>query len=572
MIEEISISDLGVIGDARLEFSRGLTVLTGETGAGKTMVLSALGLLLGNRADASAIRTGASQSFVEGRWYLDGSRPGVAENLAEIKNKLDEAGVPVEAGELILNRSVSSEGRSKAAANGRAVPVGVISEIGERLVVVHGQSDQLRLKSAVAQREALDQYAGAELSEVAGAYRQLFDAWKLAQARFEQLSNASANRTAELEELRAAVADLEKINPKPGEFRELSEQAERLGNLESLRAAAETAHEALSAADLGDSLDAVALLGLARKALEPVSATDPKLGELAERLRDLGYQVGDVSRELSHYVTGLDAESEYSLEWIQERRASLTALTRRFGVDYEELSELTDRFSHRLLELDNSAESLETLMGEIEALEKQARELASQLTAIRNRAGERLAQEVTAELAGLAMVNSSVIVQVSTTDQLRPHGCDEVAILLANRGGGEARPVARGASGGELSRIMLAIEVVLAKTEQAPTFIFDEVDAGIGGSTAIEIGRRLSRLAKTSQVIVVTHLAQVAAFADKHLKVSKTHSGEVTSSDVATLHEDTRVVELARMLSGLSESESARQSAQELLMLARQSE
>lgn len=572
MIEEISISNLGVIGDARLEFSPGLTVLTGETGAGKTMILSALGLLLGNRADASTIRSGASQSYVEGRWFLSGQNASIQENLVAIRTKLDEAGIEFETGELILNRSVSSEGRSKAAANGRAIPVGVIAELGEQLVVVHGQSDQLRLKSAAAQREALDQYAGVELAAAKTAYVAVYESWRKAQARYESLSNASANRQAEIEELQKGYVDLIKIAPKPGEFQMLTELAERLGNLEALRMAAETAHEALSSSEVTDSLDAVALIGLARKSLEPLSSTDSKLGELAERLRELGYQASDVARELSGYVAGLDAESEHSLEWIQSRRSTLTTLARRFNCDYDELADLADVFTERLLELDNSEEALDNLRVEIEALESEARKLAIQMSEIRSRAGEQLAIEVTRELAGLAMSNSSLVVQVVSSEQLRPHGIDEVGILLASHSGAQARPISRGASGGELSRIMLAIEVVLAKTEQAPTFIFDEVDAGIGGSTALEIGRRLARLAKTSQVIVVTHLAQVAAFADKHLQVSKTHAGEVTSSDVTDLDEQARVVELARMLSGLSDSDSARQSAQELLMLARRSE
>lgn len=569
MIEEISISDLGVIGDAKLGFSKGLTVLTGETGAGKTMVLSALGLLLGSRADASAIRRGSNQAFVEGRWYLESTRPGSRENLDSIREALDNAGVAFDSAELILNRSISSEGRSKAAANGRAVPASLAAELGERLVVVHGQADQLRLKSSSAQREALDQFAGESLAKVRSQYENVFSELNQKKLRLEALTSDSAARSAEIAELRLAIADLEKADPKEGEYSALSELAERLGNLESLRSGALAAHEALSSSEIGENSDAVLLVGVARKALEPLIGMDSRLGDLTDRLREVGYQLSDLARELSNYVSNLDSDSEQTLESIQERRSLLNSLSRRFACEHDELPGLGERFARRLLELDNSDEVLDTLRGEISQLEVEASALAGEMTALRKAAAAELAEEVTAELAGLAMDNSRLVVQVDSLGQLRPHGSDDISILLANSAGSEARPVAKSASGGELSRIMLAIEVVLAKNEQAPTFIFDEVDAGIGGSTAIEIGRRLARLSKSAQVIVVTHLAQVAAFADKHLKVSKTHAGDITSSDVIDLDEESRLTELARMLSGLSESLSARESALELINLAR---
>ncbi|MFM5967973.1 MAG: DNA repair protein RecN [Micrococcales bacterium] len=572
MIEEISISDLGVIGDATLEFSKGFTVLTGETGAGKTMVLSALGLLLGARADASTIRRGSSQTFVQGRWYLNSDKPGARENLEAIGSTLEAAGVNFGSDELILNRSVSAEGRSRASANGRAVPVSTVAELGEKLVVVHGQADQLRLKSPAAQREALDQYAGPALASIKAEYEKVFRELVLAQERLDELTSDSAARAAELEELRIALELLEKADPKEGEFDSLSELAERLSNLESLRSGVQAAHEALSASELGENLDASILLGAARKSLEPLLGADARLSEFVERLREVGYQVSDLARELSSYVSGLDSDSEQSLESIQERRSLLTSLTRRFACDYEELPKLAEGFAKRLAELDDSDESVENLRAQIADLQSRATSLAAEMSSIRRAAAEELSAEVSSELAGLAMGNSRLIVRVEALEQLRLHGRDEVSILLATGAGHDARPVAKSASGGELSRIMLSIEVVLAKSAQAPTFIFDEVDAGIGGSTAIEIGRRLARLSQNAQVIVVTHLAQVAAFADKHLKVSKTQDGEVTSSDVVDLSGDSRTAELARMLSGLSESTSARESALELLNLARRSE
>ncbi|MDE2386192.1 MAG: DNA repair protein RecN [Actinomycetales bacterium] len=570
MIEEISIRDLGVIGDAKLEFARGLTVLTGETGAGKTMVLSALGLLLGDRADSSSVRAGSEQSFVEGRWFFDSGRVASAAVAEQVSALLEESGIAIEGGELILNRSVSSEGRSRASANGRAVPVGLVSGLGQNLVVVHGQSDQLRLKSQTAQREALDRFAGAEFGARLSEYRIAFEEWRALSTRLESLTNESQAREREVAELADAVAVLETAGPKVGEYTALIAQLDRLTNIEGLRAAATASHEALSATEYGDAADALAAVGSARKALEPIADSDPVIAALVERLREIGYQISDIAGELSAYLADLDGDAENSIEALQARRAELSALGKRFACDPDELHEMVARFSARLLELDNSDVAKERLAAQLTEAESRARELAADLSTRRAKAAERLANEVTQELAGLAMANASLVVQVSSLGELRPHGFDDVAILLANRTGAEARPIAKGASGGELSRIMLAIEVVMAQSEQAPTFIFDEVDAGIGGSTAIEIGRRLAQLAQNAQVIVVTHLAQVAAFADRHLRVQKTHTGEVTSSDVVTLIGEDRVVELARMLSGLSDSESARENAQELLMLARQ--
>lgn len=570
MIEEISIRDLGVIGDAKLEFARGLTVLTGETGAGKTMVLSALGLLLGDRADSSSVRAGCEQSFVEGRWFFDPAKSSSAAAVEQVSSLLEESGIGLDNGELILNRSVSTEGRSRASANGRAVPVALVSGLGQNLVVVHGQSDQLRLKSQTAQRDALDRFAGTELGTRLSEYRIAFDEWRALASRLESLTQESKEREREIAELADAVAVLEAAGPKVGEYAALIAQLDRLTNLEGLRAAATAGHEALSATDYGDGADALAAVGSARKALESIADADPVVAALVERLREIGYQISDIAGELSAYLADLDGDSENSIESLQNRRAELTALGRRFGCDPDELPQLVTEYSARLLDLDNSDLAKERLSAQLAAAELKARELATDLSARRVKAAELLADEVTKELSGLAMANARLVVQVNKQVDLKPHGFDEVAILLANRSGAEARPIAKGASGGELSRIMLAIEVVLAKSEQAPTFIFDEVDAGIGGSTAIEIGRRLAQLAQTAQVIVVTHLAQVAAFADRHLRVQKTHAGDVTSSDVVSLTGEERVVELARMLSGLSDSDSARKNAQELLTLARQ--
>jgi len=556
MIEEIYIRDLGVIQEARLPFGPGLTVITGETGAGKTMVLSALGLLLGERADTAAIRRGQDQAFVEGRWLIPGGSP--------VNERVREAGADVEQGELILNRSISNEGRSRASVSGRSVPVGLLTELGEMLVVVHGQSDQIRLKSAVAQREALDQFGGLPLAKALADYQSTYKAWRELTQRLEDLKASLDARSAEADELRQAVAELEKLDARAGEDVELAEKAERLNNLEILRAAAALAHEALSSEGFSDSPDALGLIGQARRSLEQVANHDPELGRLAEQLKEVSVQLADASGEISSYVASLDLEGAGEINLIQERRASLTAAMRKYGPTLDEVIAYLGTASDRLLELDSSSDTIDQLGVEYQELSNLLKDQADALTSVRTEAAARLAELVTAELKELAMGGASLVVEVAYADAYGSHGQDAVSIQLSSYPGAEPRPLGKGASGGELSRIMLAIEVVLAESQQAPTFIFDEVDAGVGGAAAIEVGRRLAMLAERAQVIVVTHLAQVAAYANAHLRVLKTSSTEFTATDVVSLSPAARIEELARMLSGLSDSESGLAHAAEL--------
>ena len=558
MIEQIHIRDLGVIREAQLDLGPGLTVLTGETGAGKTMVLNALGLLLGSRSDASAVRKGQEQAFVEGRWLLP----------KEALDRITASGIEIEDGELLVSRSISSEGRSKATVSGRSVPVGVLTEIGEHLVVVHGQSDQIRLKSASAQREALDQFAGASLAALTDKYSEIYSAWKMAANRLQVLTTESSSRAREADEIRAAVEELTKLDPKSGEDVELSELAEKLTHLEELRIAAAAAHEELSSDSFDDSSDALTAIGKARRALEQVSNHDPELEKLAEQLKEIGFSLNETAASISSYIAGLDNDGASELEKIQSRRAELSSAMRKYGPTLDEVIAYLETAGSRLLDLDSSDEAIASLTIEEQQLSKQAHDLAEQISSIRTKAAAELSAAVTAELSALAMTGASLGASVTRLGELTAHGYDQVALLLSAYPGAEPRPIGKGASGGELSRIMLAIEVVLAKSELAPTFIFDEVDAGVGGAAASEVGKRLAMLARNAQVIVVTHLPQVAAFASRHLRVLKSSTAEFTATDVVRLEGEQVVEELARMLSGLSESESGRSHAKELLDLA----
>ncbi|GAB3808155.1 DNA repair protein RecN [Humibacter antri] len=566
MIEEISIRDLGVIEHARLPLGRGFTALTGETGAGKTMVVTALGLLLGQRADSAVVRSGSAQLWVEGRWRVPASGE-VAERVRDAGGDLDDAG-EASYGELVLSRSVAAEGRSRAVVGGRGAPVSVLGELADQLVVVHGQSDQIRLRSATAQRDALDRFAGAPLIEALDAYRLAFRRWSANREELSELVDERDRRAREADDLRVALSEIEALAPEPGEDEALAEQADRLTNLESLRIAASVAREALSAED-SEGPDVRGLLETSRRELERAGAHDPALQTLADSIAGLGFQVEDAAAQLSTYLAALDADGAHDLEVIQERRSELTALVRKYGPSLDEVLERAATGGKRLAELEGDEERIEQLTTLVTEGEAEVDRLAASVSELRSAAADELAARVTEELAALAMADAAIIVEVQQRDDYALAGRDAVSILLRPHAGAEPRPLGKGASGGELSRVMLAIEVVLAGSDPVPTFVFDEIDAGVGGASAIEIGRRLAKLAESAQVIVVTHLAQVAAFATNHLSVVKAGDGTVTASSVRQLDGDDRVSEMARLLSGLTDSESGLAHARELIELAR---
>lgn len=568
MIEEISIRDLGVIGEATLPLGPGFTALTGETGAGKTMVVTALGLLLGERADSAAIRLGSRQAVVEGQWEVPAEGP-VAERVRDAGGDVDV--FADERASLLLSRTLSAEGRSRAHVGGRTSPVSVLGEIGHQLVVVHGQSEQIRLRSATAQREALDRFAGPELAALLAEYRAAHARWSAASSELDELIADQDRRAREADELRLAIAEIEEADPQPGEDAELAERTERLGNLEELRQAANQAHELVSSQGVDEVQDALSAIEGARRQLDRVVAHDATLQPIAESLGEASYLVSDISAQLSSYLDGLDDDSGRELETLQERRALLAGLIRKHGPTLDDVIDRLSTGSGRLLELDNDGERIEALTASVADDLAETERLAAGLTALRTAAAEQLAERVTAELAALAMPQARLSVAVTGREELGRSGRDLVSLLLQPHPGSEPRPLGKGASGGELSRVMLAIEVVIAGSDPVPTFVFDEVDSGVGGASAIEIGRRLARLAESAQVIVVTHLAQVAAFATNHLRVAKDSDGAVTASSVEQLTGEARLAEMARLLSGLSDSESALAHAQELIDTARAS-
>ncbi|MEN9751115.1 MAG: hypothetical protein RLZZ600_162 [Actinomycetota bacterium] len=558
MIDEIRIRNLGVISEAVLPLGPGFTAITGETGAGKTMVVTALGLLRGERAESATVRTGADAAVVEGRWIIS-----AAERVQRI---LDEVDAQLDGDELLLSRSVSSEGRSRAVVSGRQTPAGTLGELGDALVAVHGQSEQVRLRSATAQREALDRFAGTELVTALTAYQHAFRAWRADLAELEEITSARAARVREAEDLRVAVSEIEAVAPQPGEDEALASLAERLTHTEDLRLALHGAREALSSEN--DGHDALTLIDSARRSLDRAAAIDASLAPLVAELAELAARLTDASHEISSNIASVEGEGERDLDLVQERRAELVTLMRRYGPTLDDVIAYVTTASTRLLALDSDDTRVEELQALVAQHEVSVTQAADGLTALRSHAAQSLAQKVTDELHALAMPDARLLVAVSPAAELGIHGGDVVEILLAPHPGAEPRPVAKGASGGELSRIMLALEVVIAGADTVPTYVFDEVDAGVGGAAAIEVGRRLATLAQTAQVIVVTHLAQVAAFANNHLRVFKDTSGEVTASSVTRLDGHDRLSEMARLLSGLADSESGLTHARELLDLA----
>lgn len=560
MIEQMTLRDVGVIAHATLPIGPGFTAITGETGAGKTMVVTGLGLLLGARADSGVVRSGATQAAVDGVWLVpvDGA---VAERVADAGGEVEEIGDG--RGELYLGRTVTAEGRSRASVGGRAAPAGVLAELAEQLVVVHGQSDQLRLRSAAAQRDALDRFGGAAVAAAREQYGVAFTHLHDLTSELTALIEHRATRAAEAAQLREALADLEQVDPQPGEDAELAQRAERLGNAEELRHAAALAHDALSGD--GDAPDVGMLVAEARRALDRAAHSDDVLRAHAATLDDLGYRVADLATELSGYLADLDEAGPHELAAVEERRAAVGALVRAHG-SLDAALALRASGALRLAELDDDGDRVERLRADAEAAASTLDAAAERLTNERTAAAGRLSLAVTDELRALALPDARVVVAVEPGASTAA-GRDDVTILLSPHPGADPRPVAKSASGGELSRVMLAIEVVIAGIDSIPTFVFDEIDAGIGGAAAIEVGRRLARLAETSQVIVVTHLAQVAAFATNHLSVVKAGDGSVTASSVRALTGVEREAEMARLLSGLADSTTALEHARELLSL-----
>lgn len=562
MLADIAIENLGVIPSASAELAEGLTVLTGETGAGKTMVVTGLRLLAGGRADASRVRSGAKQAVVEGRFVTTALPAATAARVTEL---VDAAGGTAdENGEFIASRTVSAAGRSRAHLGGRSVPAATLAEFSAPLLTIHGQNDQLRLLAPEQQLAALDRFDPA-IAPLLETYREAWRTWRALAKDLRSRTESRRELAQEIDRLQFALDEIDAVEPEPGEDAELLLQIRRLQDVDTLREEASTALAAIDGPEafggFAEEDPASTLLGRAEAALS--GSEDTELRELGERLAVITSQLGDIAAELGGFLSDLPADPSLLEESLQ-RQQQLKMLTRKYAPDIDGVLAWRDKARTRLSRIDISSEALDELKKQVAAAEKTMTAAAKKLSAARTKAAARLAEQVTEELQGLAMAKARLTVDVRRVEPGR-EGADEVELMLAPNAGTEPRPLASSASGGELSRVMLALEVILSAGTQGATLVFDEVDAGVGGRAAVEIGRRLARLAVHNQVIVVTHLPQVAAYADTHLHVAKNVGDESVTSGVLTLSPQERVEELARMLAGLDDTDTGRAHAAELL-------
>ncbi|MGO3065569.1 MAG: DNA repair protein RecN [Brevibacterium linens] len=558
MISELRISHLGVIAEAAVELDTGFTVVTGETGAGKTMFVSALSLLMGRKVGSGVVRKGAEKAEVEGIFT------GVAEPVRE---RIEEAGGSAD-DEAIISRTVALKGRARATAGGRTVPISVLTDISSDLITLHGQSEQLRLKGAAQQRQLLDAAGGTALAEVAERYRAAFETWRETEARVSRIKDSTAARRERILWLRGCLEAIDKVRPEPGEDETLAAQSAKLGAAAEITRAVGTAHDLLLGSEIDDAGAAVDLVHQAISAITDVEGSDKDLVTIREALGDAVLRLSDSAAELSNYLSGFDELGETSLEETEARRAELGTLA-PYGQDVAEVLDFETRSAAELAELEAEDRDLDGLDAELDQARETMEAAASALTEIRKSTADEFSAAVSEELAALSMPKASVAFEISEREPTT-HGADEVRLTFAAHESSLPDDIAKIASGGELSRVMLAIEVVRAASESIPTYVFDEVDAGVGGKAAVEIGRRLAKLARNAQVIVVTHLPQVAAWADTHVTIVKDDDAETVRSGVAELTDSERVVELSRMLAGMDDSASAKAHAAELLDNARQ--
>ena len=566
MISELRIADLGVIAGATLDLVPGFTAVTGETGAGKTMIVTGLGLLLGQRGDRGLVRRDGTEAEhtarVEGRF--DRLGPDVLARVDDLGGTLDD---PEDDPELVLARTVGAAGRSRAYVGGAQVPVGSLTTVSEELITIHGQSGQIRLARPDTQRDMLDRFGGPSLTAVLADYRATWQRWRQAGAELDTLRARARERAREVDMLRHALDEIASVDPQPGEDTDLAAEARRLQAVDDLRLAAGKASEALNGddVDFDTSPGAVSLVGIARHALESIADADLAAADLARRTTQMVYLLSDLGGDLAGYLSDLEADPG-RLEAIAARRSALAELFRKYGDTAGAVVAWADASRARLHELVGTDDRIGALATEVDRLRSSLESLAAELSAARTTAARRLEETVRAELAALAMPHARLLVELAP-GELGPWGAETTEFLFAANPGADPGPLGKVASGGELSRVRLALEVTVGD-HSGRTLVFDEVDAGVGGAVAVEIGRRLKRLAATSQVIVVTHLAQVAAFADRHFVVVKSSDGRITTSGVREVAAADRAGELARMMAGIETTDSALAHAEELLAVA----
>ena len=568
-LEEISIRSLGIIDQSTLELGKGLNVLTGETGAGKTMILTALSLVLGGKSDSSLVRIGSDRLVASAQFVLPKTN-------SEISLIADESGADISEGSLVLTRTVNSDGKSKAVAGGTTVPAATLVNFADHLVEIHGQAANHQIVKSARQRELLDRFAGSELAKAMSAYQGALSTYNDLKARIKSMRESSTKRDREIADLEEFLKGWSKLKPTRGEYVEVANQIARLSSVEDLRSASDGANQALS----DETSGSLTSLGAARRFLDIAKGKDSRLDEIASVVAEGFFVLDEAARDLSSYLSALEADPA-KLDALQVRKAEIIAFIKKWGSAAEPdaeliaLSEKAKTARATIADLTGGEDRIAELESEMQGAKKELLSQAKLLTKIRTSAALKLSESVSTEIHALSMPHTEFSISINSADyegSLKESdftilGCDEVIMQIQGHRDGPLIALGKGASGGEMSRIMLALEVVLAQTHPVGTYIFDEVDSGVGGKAAIEVGRRLAALAKHSQVIVVTHLPQVAAWADTHFVVKKSDDGSISQSDVEKLDNQNRIEEIARMLAGLEGSSSAREHAAELLAM-----
>jgi DNA repair protein RecN (Recombination protein N) len=562
MLRELRIENLGVVVDAQIEFKGKFTVLTGETGAGKTMVLQALAMVLGSRIDPTLIRNGSVKAIADSVWNVSGIE--FDHDLSETVNSEDD--------EILISRSMTSDGKSKAYLGGRPTTASVLDSLADSLVVVHGQHEQRRLSNATWQREALDRFCGQMCTDLSIEVNKQYLKVRDLRSELKELRSAIDRKDTEVAKLGEELRVFDNLNPVANEDDILLAKIRKIENFSSIQSALTDALNFLSSDE--DDRSASDLLNQAIRSLDSVKSD--LIVSMNDQLQISSNLINEVVSELTRALADLNLGEE-SLDDLFSRRAEIQSMIRRYGLPLSEIIEVINEKRISLDNLQNSDVTLEQKELDLKQALEILGKLANKLRTLRESGSKKLSIAVTDELKGLAMTGSEFVVEVADLQSgdlveigemlIGPFGAEEVRFLLRSGANVPSRPISKSASGGELSRIMLALQVVLAGTDKVQTFVFDEVDAGVGGAAAVEVGRRLAALSRTHQVIVVTHLAQVACFADQQIVVSGSIANGVKESDVSEVFGDDRIKEIARMLSGLGESGPAASHAKELLAL-----
>jgi len=571
MINDLRIQNIGVIEDVSLEMSNGFTVLTGETGAGKTMILTAFQMIIGEKVDSSLVRANEKSALVEAFIKVPQDK--------ELRQRLEELDVAIEGDGTQISRTIAREGRGKIILGGRSVPSATLEEITQSSITIHGQGDQVLLNKSSFQRQLLDQFAGDDHLANLAKYQDLYSKYIETKKELEELKKAGGQNALRIAQLQESVKELNDAQLEVDEEISITERINLINNSEDIFESLALADKLLNGAEDGTT-SVTSQLNQARKALDTAAAKSERISSLRDQISNLEIEVSTLARDVNRDLTSLDRDPA-TIDKLESRRALIKKLLTKYGPTSKDALENIKKFSEELVTIEDLPSAIESVENEIQLQLSELAISAQKIHYSRVDSSTKISLAIEKELKSLSMPNADFKVRIETSedqagliikvDKNETHlhfdnfGVDQISFEFSANPGQPLRPISKVASGGEMSRIMLAIELVFSKSGASKTMIFDEVDAGIGGAAAIEVGKRLKALAKNHQIVVVTHLPQVAAFADKHLKVEKSASGNITTSSVIELDSGARVTEIARMMAGIQDSASALEHARELL-------